>query len=70
MAVSKKNFFKDHYDWLVALAGLVLLVGVVFLFITSDNLTEDAARSACDVPQENPRLKAKSYSFILPPRFP
>ena len=49
MAVSKKNFFKDHYDWLVALAGLVLLVGVVFLFITSDNLTEDAARSACEI---------------------
>ncbi len=49
MAVSKKNFFKDHYDWLVALAGLVLLAGVVFLFITSDNLTEDAARSACEI---------------------
>ena len=47
MAVSKKNFLRDHYDWLVAMAGLVMLAGVVFLFITSENLTEDAARSAC-----------------------
>ena len=35
MAVAKKNFFKDHYDWLVAIAGIVLLVGVGVLFASS-----------------------------------
>ena len=33
MAASKTNFFKDHYDWLVAAVGLVLLAGVGFLFV-------------------------------------
>ena len=48
MAVSKQNFFKDHYDWLVAFVGLALLAGVVFLFVSSDNLSEEDARSACE----------------------
>ena len=48
MAVSKQNFFKDHYDWLVAFVGLGLLAGVVFLFVSSDNLSEEDARSACE----------------------
>ena len=28
MAVSKQNFFKDQYDWLVAFVGPALLEGV------------------------------------------
>ena len=48
MAVSKNNFFKDHYDWLVAFAGLGLLAGDVFMFVSSDNLSEEDARSACE----------------------
>ena len=48
MAVSKQNFFKEHYDWLVAFVGLALLAGVVFLFVSSDNLSEEDARSACE----------------------
>ena len=48
MAVSKQNFIKDHYDWLVAFVGLALLAGVVFLFVSSDNLSEEDARSACE----------------------
>ena len=48
MAVSKKNFFQEHYDWLVALAGLGLVAGVAFLFVSSDNLSEESARSACE----------------------
>ena len=48
MAVSKQNFFKDHYDWLVALVGFGLLAGVGFLFVSSENLSEEDARSACE----------------------
>ena len=48
MAVSQKNFFKDHYDWLVAIVGLALLAGVVFLFVSSDNLSEEDAVKACE----------------------
>ncbi len=47
MAVSKKNFIADHYDWLVALAGLGLVAGVAFMFATSGNLSEESARGAC-----------------------
>ena len=35
MAVAKKNFFKDHYDWLVALVGIALLGGVGVMFVSS-----------------------------------
>jgi len=45
MAVAKKNFFKDHYDWLVAIAGLVLLVGVGVLFASSLGNSPDDARA-------------------------
>lgn len=47
MAVSKPNFFKDHYDWLVAVVGLVLLVGVGILFAQSLDNSPEAARAAC-----------------------
>ena len=48
MAVAKKNFFKDHYDWLVALVGLALLGGVGFLFVSSLDHSPEAARAACE----------------------
>ena len=48
MAVSKKNFFKDHYDWLVALVGLALLAGAGVLFVSSLENSPDAARAACE----------------------
>ena len=49
MAVSKSNFFKDHYDWIVALVGIVLLVGVGYLyFASSEENTPEAARMACE----------------------
>ena len=48
MAIAKKNFFKDHYDWLVAAVGVVLLAGVGALFATSLDNTPEAARAACE----------------------
>lgn len=48
MAVSKSNFFKDHYDWLVALVGVAALAGAGFLFVDSLGNTPDAARAACE----------------------
>ena len=47
MAVAKKNFLKDHYDWLIALVGLALLGGVGFLFVSSLENSPDDARAAC-----------------------
>ncbi len=46
MAVSKNNFFKDHYDWLVAIFGLALLAGAGFLFASSQENTPEAAVEA------------------------
>ena len=48
MAVSQKNFFKDHYDWIVAFVGLALLAAVGFLFVSSDNLSEEDAIKSCE----------------------
>ena len=49
MAVSQSNFFKDHYDWLVALVGIVLLAGVGYLYFASaEENTPEAARMACE----------------------
>ena len=48
MAVSKKNFFKDHYDWLVALGGLALLAGVGFLYISSQDVSAEDACKTCE----------------------
>ena len=35
MAVSKENFFKAHYDWIVAALGLAVLAVVGYLFVSS-----------------------------------
>lgn len=83
MAAAKKNFFKDHYDWLVALIGLVLLAGAGGLFVSSlDNSPEDA-RAACaaELKQRPPQHKAVPVNsatlevlgeaerdFVSPPR--
>ena len=48
MAAAKSNFFKDHYDWLVAAAGLALLAGVGVLFATSLDSSPEAALAACE----------------------
>ena len=48
MAAAKSNFFKDHYDWIVAAAGLVLLAGVGVLFAMSLDSSPEAARAACE----------------------
>ena len=54
MATSKNNFFKDHYDWLVALVGLVLLAGAGYLFATSLENTPESASEKCkaELPKE------------------
>ena len=46
MAVSKNNFFKDHYDWLVAIVGLALLAGAGILFASSQENSPEAAVEA------------------------
>lgn len=48
MAAAKSNFFKDHYDWLVAAVGLALLAGVGALFATSLDSSPEAALAACE----------------------
>ena len=48
MAAAKSNFFKDHYDWIVAAAGLALLAGVGVLFAMSLDSSPEAARAACE----------------------
>ena len=83
MAVAKKNFFKDHYDWLVALAGLALLGGVGVLFVSSLENSPEDARAACaaELRQRPPQHKAVSVNsetlkvlgeterdFVSPPR--
>ena len=83
MAAAKKNFFKDHYDWLVSLVGLARLGGVGFLFVSSLENTPDDARAACAaelearksqhkaVPVEktvNDTLKDVQREFESPPR--
>lgn len=56
MATSKNNFFKDHYDWLVALVGLALLAGAGYLFATSLENTPEAASEKCKA--ELPKVPA------------
>ena len=56
MATSKNNFFKDHYDWLVALVGLALLAGAGYLFATSLGNTPEAASEQCKA--ELPKVPA------------
>jgi hypothetical protein len=47
MVASRQNFFKAHWDWLVALAGLVALgLAVAYLF-SSIGQSPDEAASAC-----------------------
>ena len=48
MAASKTNFFKDHYDWLVAAVGLAAFAGVGVLFVMSLDSSPEAARAACE----------------------
>ena len=83
MAVAKKNFFKDHYDWLVALVGLALLGGVGVLFVSSLENSPEDARAACaaELKQRPPQHKAVPVNpetlkvlgeaerdFVSPPR--
>ena len=83
MAVAKKNFFKDHYDWHVALVGLALLGGVGFLFVSSLENSPEDARAACaaELKQRPPQHKAVPVNpetlkvlgeaerdFVSPPR--
>lgn len=48
MAVSKQNFFAEHYDWLVAGLGLLLLVGAVALYMMSLGNSPEDARAECE----------------------
>lgn len=36
MASSKESFFKAHYDWLIALVGILALAGAGMMFLMSD----------------------------------
>ena len=60
MAVAKKNFFKDHYDWLVAMVGIALLGGVGVMFVSSLGDSPEEARAACaaELRQRRPQHKA------------
>jgi len=48
MVSSKQNFFAEHYDWLVAGAGLLLLAGAAALYVTSLGSSPDDARAECE----------------------
>lgn len=47
MASSKQNFFAEHYDWLVACAGLLLLAGAASLYVASLGNSPEDARAEC-----------------------
>ena len=48
MAASKESFFKAHWDWLVALAGLLMLGFAGFYLVQSIEQTSDDAKAAYD----------------------
>ena len=48
MAASKQNFFAEHYDWLVAGVGLLLLAGAAALYVMSLGNSPDDARAECE----------------------
>ena len=62
MAVSKENFFKAHYDWIVAALGLAVLAVVGYLFVSSLESSPEDARAACaaELKQRPPQHKAVS----------
>lgn len=43
MSVSKQNFLQAHWDWLVALIGVLALVGAVGLYVMETGGIEDAS---------------------------
>ena len=47
MVASQQNFFKAHWDWLVALAGLVTLGLAGFYLVSSLGQSSDEAAAAC-----------------------
>jgi len=53
MAASKKNFFKEHWDWLVAAAGLVALVASAVVFMSRLGTSPEDGAMRCEM-----RLKA------------
>lgn len=64
MAASKSNFFKDHYDWLVAAVGLALLSGVGVLFVSSLENSPEAARDACENELKNQPIAHKDVPSV------
>jgi hypothetical protein len=48
MTPSRQNFFKAHWDWLVALAGLLMLGFAGFYLVQSIKQTSDDAKAAYD----------------------
>ena len=48
MTTSRQNFFKAHWDWLVALAGLLMLGFAGFYLVQSIEQTSDDAKAAYD----------------------
>lgn len=48
MAGSKQNFLVEHYDWLVAAFGLLLLVGAAVLYAMSLGISPEDARAECE----------------------
>lgn len=48
MAASKQNFFAEHYDWLVAGVGLLLLAGAAALYVMSLGNSPEDARAECE----------------------
>ena len=47
-ASSKQNFFAEHYDWLVAGLGLLLLAGAAALYVMSLGNSPEDARAECE----------------------
>ncbi len=59
MARSKQNFFKDHYDWLVATIGVAALVGVGFLFCMAEGDPQGTALAECEAKLNAARASAE-----------
>ncbi len=63
MAGSKQNFFVDHYDWMVALVGILLLVGVGVLFASTLDDTPEDALAKC---KQELKANKPAYAGVAP----
>ena len=69
MTTSRQNFFKAHWDWLVALAGLLMLGFAAFYLIQAIEQTPEDAKASYDAFKKGlnpPRESVEPVNLDLP----